>query len=211
MGCKSRHGFIVCVWQCWIIQSRFVAWNTGRVVNMTHLFTSAFRFNGDISAWDVSRVKDISFSLDGTSMFDPELSLSNVSRMTNIFYDLDNPISDHSIQELINGPAWQHPYLVHYNQDISIWDTSRVTNLQAMMLGNTQFDQDISTWDVSSVTDVSLMFFNVTSFNQDLSPWKPCSESNWDFVLYNATSFDQDFCSWTDNTSSPRVIVPKFV
>ena len=33
------------------------------------------------------------------------------------------------------------------------------------------FNQDISGWNVSKVTDMSRMFYQATSFNQNLSKW----------------------------------------
>ena len=33
------------------------------------------------------------------------------------------------------------------------------------------FNQDISNWDVSNVTNMSYMFFDATAFNQDISGW----------------------------------------
>ena len=39
----------------------------------------------------------------------------------------------------------------NYNQDISSWDVSNVTNMSGMFLGCALFKQDISSWDVSAV------------------------------------------------------------
>ena len=33
------------------------------------------------------------------------------------------------------------------------------------------FNQDISSWNVSNVTNMSWMFYNCKSFNQDISKW----------------------------------------
>ena len=34
-----------------------------------------------------------------------------------------------------------------------------------------KFNQNISTWDVSNVTDMSHMFYDCKAFNQDISKW----------------------------------------
>ena len=42
----------------------------------------------------------------------------------------------------------------------------------AYMFGNnSSFNQDISSWNVSNVTNMAQMFQNAISFNQDLSLW----------------------------------------
>ena len=47
-----------------------------------------------------------------------------------------------------------------FNQDISSWHVSNVTNMHRMFYRATAFDNtyDISNWDVSNVTDMSKMF-----------------------------------------------------
>jgi surface protein len=41
-----------------------------------------------------------------------------------------------------------------FNQDISNWDTSRVTDMTYMFRDTKSFNQDISKWDVSNVTNM---------------------------------------------------------
>ena len=58
-----------------------------------------------------------------------------------------------------------------FNQDISKWDVSNVTEMQHMFQWASSFNQDIGNWDVSNVTDMSGMFDVASSFNQDLTNW----------------------------------------
>ena len=51
-----------------------------------------------------------------------------------------------------------------FNQDISGWDTGRVTNMEQMFAGATSFNQDIGGWDVSSGTVFTDMFSRATGF-----------------------------------------------
>eukprot|EP00966_Prymnesium_polylepis_P188414 4366519-Prymnesium_polylepis.1 len=46
----------------------------------------------------------------------------------------------------------------YFNQDISRWNTSRVTSMAQMFQFASAFDQDISGWDVSKVTSFHEMF-----------------------------------------------------
>jgi surface protein len=58
-----------------------------------------------------------------------------------------------------------------FNHDISTWDTSSVTNMNAMFDNAQFFNQDISKWDTSSVTNMDNMFQNALKFNQSLTNW----------------------------------------
>ena len=60
-----------------------------------------------------------------------------------------------------------------FNQDISRWDVSSVTNMYRMFY-NSEFNQDIGDWDVSSVTDMFIMFYG-SKFKQDISRWDTSS------------------------------------
>jgi surface protein len=45
-----------------------------------------------------------------------------------------------------------------FNQDISNWNTSNVTNMSQMFKLAKSFDQNLGTWDISNVTNMSDMF-----------------------------------------------------
>ena len=58
-------------------------------------------------------------------------------------------------------------YISLFNQDISSWITSNVTNMNSMFKDSIVFNQDISNWHVSKVKKFQLIFWNC-----------PMSESN---------------------------------
>ena len=88
-----------------------------------------------------------------------------------------------------------------FNQDISSWDVSNVTNMGSMFYFNTAFNQDISSWDVSSVTNMGGMFAVPNSstsggFNQDISSWDVSSVTNMSMMFFNNYSFNQPIGDW---------------
>ena len=84
-----------------------------------------------------------------------------------------------------------------FNQDISTWDVSNVTDMSYMFYDAT-FNQPIGNWDVSNVTNMDSMFVNAT-FNQDISSWDVSSVINMFRMFRDATSFNQDLSSWSVN------------
>ena len=104
----------------------------------------------------------------------------------------------------------------NFNQDISSWDvssvtnmsemfksahnfnnggkplnwgdkTKHVTNMEAMFAATINFNQDISSWDVSSVTNMSSMFHSALKFNND------GKALNWDEKTKNVTRMNEMF------------------
>ena len=98
-----------------------------------------------------------------------------------------------------------------FNQDISSWNTSKVTDMSHMFSGATAFNQPLNTWDVSNVTDMSYMFAGVryrdgniynriSSFNKPLWKWNVSKVTNMSHMFDGARNFNQDISNW--NTSS---------
>jgi len=82
-----------------------------------------------------------------------------------------------------------------FNQDISSWDVSNVTNME-LMFNRTDFNQDISSWDVSNVTDMSWMFWGASIFNQDISSWDVSSVTDMQQMFVNAFDFNKPIGNW---------------
>jgi surface protein len=83
-----------------------------------------------------------------------------------------------------------------FNQNISSWDVSNVTDMYAMFYGAQAFNQPIGTWDVSNVTIMNTMFTNATSFNQPIGSWNVGNVTNMNTMFFSATSFNQPIGSW---------------
>jgi len=74
------------------------------------------------------------------------------------------------------------------------WDVSNIINLRKTFFQATHFNQDISGWDVSNVTDMSYLFSG-SSFNQDISGWNVSNVENMSF-MFGDSDFNQDILGW---------------
>lgn len=83
-----------------------------------------------------------------------------------------------------------------FNQDISFWDVSKVTNMSSMFFGSLSFNQDISNWDVSNVRDMRWMFDNASNFNQNISNWDVGNALDMGWMFSYADAFNQDISNW---------------
>jgi len=123
--------------------------------------------------------------------------LSNVTNMSEMFVQVlsfNQEISGWDVSNVTNMDALFGGS--GFNQDISSWDVSNVTNMDSMFFGTTNFDQPLSNWDVSNVTSMDSMFGNTTSFNQDISNWDVSNVIDMDGMFNSATSFNQDISNW---------------
>jgi len=96
-----------------------------------------------------------------------------------------------------------------FNQDISSWDTSSVTDMSIMFLGASSFNKGISAWDTSSVTDMSIMFENATNIDQDISSWQIDSLKDakrmFDNTAMSTANYDALLQSWDTQAGNKNV------
>ena len=70
-----------------------------------------------------------------------------------------------------------------FNNDISSWDVSKVTNMQETFK-STPFNQDISSWNTAALVDSSYMFSGATAFNQNYtSSWNTAAITNNSYMF----------------------------
>jgi surface protein len=78
-------------------------------------------------------------------------------------------------------------------------ETAAGSNCNAMFRGAASFNQDISGWNVSNVTNVTEMFRNASAFNQALT-WTFSNVSDFSGMFSGATAFDSAVTGWTFGT-----------
>ena len=82
-----------------------------------------------------------------------------------------------------------------FNEDLSRWDTSLVTNLKSAFSNNPSFNGDISSWNVGKVTDMAYMFKQTRSFNRSLSSWN-VSKLELAYSMFESSSFNGALNGW---------------
>ena len=85
--------------------------------------------------------------------------------------------------------------------------------MRFMFSYTTDFNQNISGWDTSNVTDMNSMFKNATAFNQDISGWDTCKVIDMKDIFSDAKNFDKDIKSrfmlnWNSCKSKERTSGP---
>jgi surface protein len=73
-----------------------------------------------------------------------------------------------------------------------------MADLFAVSTSRRDFDEDISRWDVSAVTNMYGMFFKASVFNADLNGWNVSQVTNMQIMLGGAFQYDQDLDGWDD-------------
>ena len=81
-----------------------------------------------------------------------------------------------------------------FNQDLSKWDVSAVTNMGYMFFHASTFNQDLSKWDVSAVTNMGKIFYVDSAFNQDLSKWDVSAVTSMAYMFFRASAFNCKLC-----------------
>eukprot|EP00614_Pseudopedinella_elastica_P000458 CAMPEP_0172607122 /NCGR_PEP_ID=MMETSP1068-20121228/27336_1 /TAXON_ID=35684 /ORGANISM="Pseudopedinella elastica, Strain CCMP716" /LENGTH=276 /DNA_ID=CAMNT_0013410051 /DNA_START=472 /DNA_END=1302 /DNA_ORIENTATION=- len=82
--------------------------------------------------------------------------------------------------------------------DISGWDTGDADNMFNLFSGycssRTSFNEDISSWDTSKVTMMRQAFYEASAFNQDISAWDISKVTETAFMFEFALGFNQVLC-----------------
>ena len=90
----------------------------------------------------------------------------------------------------------------NFNQDISHWDTSYITNMSEMFSGATNFNRPLDKWNTTNVKVMSGMFYGATNFNRPLNNWNTTNVTSMSKMFEGAQRFNQPLDKW--NTSNVK-------
>ena len=89
--------------------------------------------------------------------------------------------------------------------DISIWDTSLITDMAHLFEDKNEFNDPINDWDVSNVTDMMYMFTHATKFNQPLDKWNTSKVDDMSSMFASAHAFNQPPYDWDIDTTKTAI------
>ena len=90
-----------------------------------------------------------------------------------------------------------------HQSDTSNWDTSNVTQMNAMFNDATAANPDTSSWNTSNVTNMSNMFNKATNAVPDTSGWDFGSVTTMNAIFADASLANPDVSGW--NTGNVRI------
>jgi surface protein len=156
--------------------------NTGASVNMQSMFNSNGVFNQPLDSWNTSEVTNMS-NMFGSKQYTQPLNLWNIG-------------GDSSVTTINMGSMFIRNG--SFNQDISMWNVSKVTNMSFMFYNDaapvSTFNQNIGSWNVGNVTDMGSMFSNLFTnassmdFNQNIGSWNISNVTNFGSFMAGKTS-----------------------
>ena len=140
---------------------------------------------------------------------------SNVGDMITVRGDAYFVVSRNMLVEIIGDSLWPigsvctsliknmsglfHNANENTDYNITMWDTSSVTDMSYMFANASLFNTILSNWNTSLVTNMSHTFANAISYNQNLY-WNTSLVTDMSGMFRSATAFNQNISNW--NTTS---------
>ncbi len=179
-----------------------MTWNLSAATTLNSAFFGATSFNQDLNSWVLPKAGQM-----GTV-------LRNASRFNN-----GDPAGAHETDGVnqvamtwsLSGTtdlSWAFSGATVFNQNISSWNVSSVSNLSYFAgsdsLTDSHFNngasstsQNVWNWTTSSLTNLSFAFAGLQRFNADISSWDTSKVTSLRQTFVKASRFNQDISRWT--------------
>jgi surface protein len=173
-------------------------WDVSSVTTMVNMFQEfsfnavkrKAQFNQPLNNWDVSSVTTFQNMFDAPDFvssensFNQDLSSWNLNSAT-------------TIRQMFRGATDFN----NGGQPLTWTLGSNLTNYFTAFFGAISFNQDVSSWDVSAATSMNALFHDATAFNQDLSSWQVQNCSDFTNMLddsaMSTTNYDALLNGWS--------------
>ena len=170
----------------WSLKANLDNWNiTGRVINMSNMFNTAWGYNGTIfkGNW-----KNIDPNTNVIGMF------AEIGGHIEVDYDSTTGFqSRNELKTAVDAYIGNKIIALGIYGNIKDWNVSNVTDMSELFRLVQKFNGDVSNWDVGNVTNMSYMFSQCDVFNQDLNNWDVSKVTNMSYMFhYCAIAFDLD-------------------
>ncbi len=188
-------------------------WSTGRVTSFIAMFYNTYAFNQNLNSWDVASATTFRYMFANTRA-------NNTGAGCNCdFFNNGNSriaTTSNTLTWLASGSnalAVDMGYMFsnnpYFNQDISGWDVSKVTDFSqtfngAIAFNNGQGAGGVGTkplsWNTSAVTLMNNMFYGATSFNQNIDNWDTSKVAGFTAMFTSASNFNNGMASGVGGT-----------
>jgi surface protein len=131
------------------------SWNVSNVTNMRNMFLNADAFQGDLVNWNMSNVIDIAGMFSETS-YNGNISGWNLASLTDAaeMFSYTTRTADIADWTFPQGTSLLEMFKgADMTGQLTNWDVSGVVDMFGMFANSATFNQDLSEWDVSNVTD----------------------------------------------------------
>ncbi len=159
--------------------------NLSSVTDMSWMFSSASKFNTDLSAWDTSKVTNMLGMFYKSSKFNKDISAWDTGKVTNMSYMFNAAIV--------------------FDQDIGSWNISQVISMSHMFSSASKFNTDLSAWDISKVTNMSGIFngsaMSITNMDKTLTGWADINTADGETSLQNGVSIGGATITYSNATA----------
>ena len=115
--------------------------------------------------------------------------------LSGIYNDFNDDISKWDVS-IVTNMNYMFSKTNKFNQRLDKWNVSNVVTMRGMFDFAVAFNQPINNWDVSNVRNMESMFHFATKFNQPLNKWNVSRVQNMNWMFMNATSFNQPIGNW---------------
>lgn len=190
----------------------YIAWDVLNVAggNMEFMFNCTATeggpgsFNQPIDNWNISKITSLRGMLQGHTEFNQNVNTKQVTVGGKTYIAWDTSLVN-NMQGFMNAGSGA---VGKFNQPVGNWNTTNVTNMNALFQNQRLFNQDIDTkvvtvggstytaWNVSNVTNMQTTLSTSSAapgvFNQPIGNWNTSKVTNLNATLQSQVEFNQD-------------------